>query len=172
MNYFLKQRTTILAAVILVVAWTAGTMMVGCRGFQFKPGVGLEQKLAIAKEGGWQMGFRYMKWGQKEQWEFFEATKRILITNLARISNDLGDPEKIINAEYLKVEIFNLIDYGLENFGTDIPLEDRRLIQATQNFFYFDCPEGCEATPEQRVLGQAFCDGMIEGITVATAPPA
>lgn len=174
MNYFLKRKTTILAAIMLVVALTAGTMMVGCAGFQFKPGVGLEQKLAIAKEGGWQMGYRLMKLAEKEKWEDLGEMKEFLVNRFTGLSEDLGDPAIVIDADYMKVELFVWIGQGLEQFGSDIPLEDRRVVQTSQNFFFFECPEGeeCEATPEQRVLGQAFCDGMVEGITVATAPPA
>lgn len=132
--------------------------MVGCAGLQFK--VKVENKLGIAKEVGYQLMTRVLK--ELPEGETKEKLKANTEIEFAVIRKDLDNEELPINASYLKAKLYTWIDRATKELGL-IEGEDARLIMKTQDFFALE--GGYEATPEQRVIGMAFCDGVLEAIT-------
>jgi hypothetical protein len=145
---------------LLLVLFLVG-LLVSCQGLQFK--LKVENKLALAKEGGYQIMARVLK--NVPEGEAKERLKASAETEFRKIRADLDNPELIIDASYLKSKLYNWIDTGLAEIATGLSEEDRRLFLRTQDFFALE--GGYEATPEQRVIGIAFCDGVLEGLGIS-----
>lgn len=150
-----RRKTRDIAALFILVLLI---FMVSCANLQFK--VGVENKLVIAKESGYQLMFRALK-------EIPEgATKEKLKVNAEAefniIYKDLDNEELAIDAAYLKNKLYSWIAVTLRDFNLSLSQEDTRLILKTQDFFALE--GGYEATAEQRVIGMAFCDGVLEAL--------
>lgn len=132
-------------------------------------------KPAMAREGGFQIAQAVLKYtpeGQQEGWHGY------LATSFPSIKAQLENPAQVIMADWLKMVLYQAIDTMLH--AIEIPLDEDilDLIRRSQEFFYFEC-EGadsvgflCEVTPEARVLGIAFCDGVIQAVDAWAALPA
>ena len=149
-----RWKTRDIAAVFILVLLI---FMVGCGTIQFK--LKVENKLAVAKEAGYQIMFRVLK--EMPEGETKERLKANTEIEFAVIRKDLNNEELPINASYLKAKLYTWIDKATKELGL-IEGEDARLIMKTQDFFALE--GGYEATPEQRVIGMAFCDGVLEAM--------
>ena len=132
--------------------------MVGCGTLQFKMQV--ENKLVIAKESGYQLMFRALK--EIPEGETKERLKVSAETEFTIIYKDLDNADLAIDAAYLKNKLYGWIAVTLRDFNLSLSEEDARLILKTQDFFALE--GGYEATAEQRGIGMAFCDGVLEAL--------
>lgn len=162
MRRFKHKPTFMLIAIMAIMG-----LMIGCAGL--KVHLQLENKCAIAKEGGYQVTTLMFKQLAKEVAEgivdsdLLAEMKAALNKEMLDIKGDLKNPELVIDATWIKHKIYDWIDHALTIIPPPVDPDLMRLILKTQDFFGFI--GGYEATPEQRAVGMAFCDGVLESLT-------
>ena len=152
-----RKRGVSLPQVVIILGLVG--LLTACAGLQFK--LKTENKLAIAKEGGYQVMFRLLK--EMPEGEAKEKLKANSELEFTAIREELDNEGLAIDAAYLKAKLYTWIEKGLTELKTSkLSEEDKRLILKTQDFFALE--GGYEATPDQRILGMAFCDGVLEAV--------
>lgn len=149
-----RKRGVSLLEIILIIGLVG--LLTACGTLRFK--LKVENKLATAQEAGYQIMFRVLK--EIPEGETKERLKVTSEVEFRTIRADLDNEELPIDATYLKSKLYTWIKKGLDDFGTSMSEADKRLILKTRDFFALE--GGYEATPEQRIVGQAFCDGVLE----------